>query len=138
MKVVTLVFLLSIAHPLWVEEVVTVMSPQDHAASSTQFPPDVERWRGLVSVWFEENTDAALSVMWCESRGNPEAQHPGSGAAGLFQHLPRYWEYRTGLALGYQAEVYPHIFNPQLNIEVAAWLSDEGTNWGHWVCKPQL
>lgn len=94
---------------------------------------DVERWRGLVQAHFgAANTDAALSVMACESGGNPDAYNTGSGASGLFQHLQRYWDERSDAA-GW-GDVSP--FDPPANVAVAAWLSNRGSDWSHWVCKP--
>ncbi len=96
--------------------------------------PSVERWRGLVQAHFgEETTDAALRVIQCESKGNPDAYNSSSGASGLFQHLQRYWAGRVEAA-GWGSSVSP--FDPPANIAVAAWLSDKGTDWSHWVCKP--
>lgn len=89
--------------------------------------------RGLVALYFPpENVDAAMSVMWCESRYNPNAKNPRSSASGLFQHLARYWPGRSAAAGWAGAD----IFDPEANIAVAAWLSDGGRDWGHWVCKP--
>lgn len=94
---------------------------------------DVERWRGLVQAHFgPTTTDAALRVMACESGGNPDAYNSSSGASGLFQHLQRYWDARSDAA-GW-GDVSP--FDPPANVAVAAWLSNRGADWSHWVCKP--
>ena len=54
-------------------------------------PSGVEQWRSLVAEHFPpEHVDAALTVMACESGGDPGATNP-SGAAGLFQAMPQWW-----------------------------------------------
>lgn len=101
-------------------------------------PYTAEWWRTLVERYFPASrVEQALSVMGCESGGNPDATNSRSGAAGLFQHLPRYWEGRSTSAGWGGADIY----NPQANIAVAAWLAADGaskglTYWHHWVCKP--
>lgn len=61
--------------------------------------PGVEKWRPLVEAYFQpEWVEWAMRIMECESRGDPYAQNPSSGAAGLFQHLPKYWEERSASA----------------------------------------
>ena len=42
-----------------------------------------------------------MRVMWCESRGDPDAVNAESGASGLMQHIPRYWDERARAA-GFQ------------------------------------
>lgn len=96
-------------------------------------PTTVEPWRNLVSAYFDAaHVDAALRVLWCESRGDPTATHPRSGAAGLFQHLPKYWADRSARAGWSGADIY----NPEANVAVAAWLSRRGASWSHWTCQP--
>lgn len=91
------------------------------------------QWRPLVESYFPaDQVDYALAVLWCESRGDPNAANPTSSARGLFQHLERYWPARSTSAgwAGYS------IFDPEANVAVAAWLSAGGTGWHHWTCKP--
>lgn len=105
-------------------------NPPSSPPGNTGMGSDVEQWRVSVALWFGANTDAALRVMRCESGGNPNAQHPGSLASGLFQFLPSTWRTVTG-------EDYPgNVFHGPSNIAAAAKLSSGGTNWGAWVCKP--
>lgn len=89
----------------------------------------VDRWRPLVEYWFPPGeVEKALRVIWCESRGNPDAVNPASTqASGLFQHLPEFWPQRS------QAAGFPgsSIFNPTANVGVAAWLVNRD-GWGHW------
>ena len=92
-----------------------------------------EAWRSLVAAYFPaDQVDYALAVLWCESKGNPNAANPTSSARGLFQHLERYWPARSSSAgwAGYS------IFDPTANVAVAAWLSADGTGWHHWTCRP--
>lgn len=90
----------------------------------------VERWRPLVEKHFEPaNVTTALSVIDCESGGNPDATNRSRTAAGLFQHLLKYWDARA------EAAGYPggNIFDPETNIAVSAWLA-ETHGWSHWTC----
>jgi hypothetical protein len=68
-----------------------------------------------------------LRVISCESGGDPNAQNPRSGAAGLFQHLPAYWEARAAAAGMSGAS----IFDPIANVAVSAYLVYTD-GWGHW------
>ena len=91
------------------------------------------QWRPLVAAYFDPGqVDYALAVLWCESRGDPNAANPTSSARGLFQHLERYWPERSSKAgwSGYS------IFDPEANVAVAAWLSAGGSGWHHWTCRP--
>ena len=79
----------------------TTMPPHTHSRPSyekTSNPPPpgeaVERWRDMVTVAFtsyglESEVNKAMQVIACESGGDPNAENSSSGAAGLFQHLPR-------------------------------------------------
>lgn len=101
----------------------------------TPYPPNVERWRGLVQAHFPpEHVNDALSIMECESRGNPNARHLGSGASGLFQHLPKYWSMRSQRA----GVPGANIMDPVANVRVAAWLFKQSYSWDHWTCKRVL
>lgn len=90
-------------------------------------PGSVESWRVLVESHFGPETDTALCILWHESRGDPGAVNPSSGASGLFQHLPRYWSERSAKAGVAGAD----IFDPTANVIVAAWLQRVG-GWKHW------
>lgn len=88
--------------------------------------------RELLGRWFPpDQIETALRVSWCESRWVPSATNPASKAAGLFQHMPAYWESRSEAALGHVGD--PH--DPEANVAVAAWLWATG-GWGHWQCRP--
>lgn len=102
-----------------------------------EFP---EAYRGDVEQFFPpKRVEEAMTVMACESGGNPLAYNPRSGASGLFQHLQRYWEYRSAAA-GWEGA---SIWNPTANVAVAAWLAKDGQRrglsfWHHWECRKVL
>ena len=88
----------------------------------------VEQWRPLVAVYFPaEDVERAICLVAYESGGDPNATNSTSGAAGLFQHLPRYWSERSAAAGWAGASIY----DPEANVAVAAWLRLSG--WQHWV-----
>ena len=67
---------------------------------------NVERWRSdvrgaLAEYGLSDEEDRFMRVMWCESRGDPDAVNAESGASGLMQHIPRYWDERARAA-GFQ------------------------------------
>lgn len=85
-------------------------------------------WRPVVAAHFPANqVNRALAVIWCESKGNPNAANPRSSARGLFQHLERYWPARSSKA-GYAGA---SILNPEANTAVAAYLV-RTSGWHHW------
>ena len=109
--------------------------PYDPGISDT-FIPNVERWRDDVVAAIAayggpaSDVDLFLTIMHRESRGQPEATNPTSGAAGLMQHMPQYWDQRA-ISAGY-AGASP--YDPIANINVSAWLLYQATGggWGHW------
>jgi hypothetical protein len=95
----------------------------------------VEQWRTLVAAYFPaDRVDAALTVIACESHGNPYAQHLGSLASGLFQAMPQWY---TGVGW-FEPSPFGAFdpFDPSENVRFAAWLSEGGADWSHWVCRP--
>lgn len=108
---------------------------EGQGASAASFPPNVERWRSLVAQNFPAGVvDQALSVMECESQGNPNAVNPISRASGLFQHMPGFWSDRSRRAGVPGAS----IFDPTANVKVAGWLYSQSNTWSHWSCKPSV
>ena len=96
---------------------------------------NVERWRSdvrgaLAEYGLSDEEDRFMRVMWCESRGDPDAVNAESGASGLMQHIPRYWDERARAA-GFQGA---SPFDPIANIYASVWLLDTG-GWNHWECK---
>lgn len=97
-------------------------APNPAAASA------VAEWTGLVARYFPPSQiSKALRVIWCESRGNPDAVNPSSQASGLFQHLPQFWPQRSQAA-GFAGA---SIFDPEANVATAAWLYTRD-GWRHW------
>ena len=96
--------------------------------TETSHPPAAEAWRFLVEAHFPASeVELALTVLWCESRGDPIATNPSSGAAGLFQHIPLYWPDRSAKA-GFAGA---NIYDPTANVGVAAYLVVRD-GWKHW------
>lgn len=126
----------------------TTTTPPDGSTTTTtappppvtggDFPPAVERWRPLVSSYFPAaRVDEALTVIRCESYGDPNAYNPYSGASGLFQFLPSTWATVSPRA-GFGGA---SVFDPEANIGTAAWLTEyyasKGSHpWSAWACRP--
>ncbi|HJM97934.1 MAG TPA: transglycosylase SLT domain-containing protein [Acidimicrobiales bacterium] len=114
-------------------------NPTPDPTPDTNFIADVEQWRQSVESAINSyggpssDTNRFLRIMQCESMGQPNATNPSSGAAGLMQHLPQYWDARANTAgyPGYSA------YDPIANINVSAWLiyQASGGGWQHWVCR---
>ena len=97
----------------------------------TTWTGTVDQWEPLLSLYFlPADLEWARRVMWCESRGDPNAYNTSSGASGLFQHLERFWADRSAKAGIPSAG----IFDPEANIAVASWLFYTG-GAQHWVCR---
>ncbi len=98
----------------------------------------VEQWRPLVERYFPpERIEEALSIIDCESNGDPNASNPRSSASGLFQFLDRTWSHSSEQA-GFQGE---SPLSPEANIAAAAWLVEYSLDvgdspWAHWTCRP--
>ncbi|HEY7584449.1 MAG TPA: transglycosylase SLT domain-containing protein [Acidimicrobiia bacterium] len=105
--------------------------PAPRVPAPAPAPRPVEEWRSLVSSYFAPtDVDKALRVISCESGGDPNAQNPSSGAAGLFQHIPRYWAERAA-KVGLPGA---SIFDPVANVAAAAYLVyTEG--WSPWAAS---
>ena len=87
---------------------------------------------GIIALFFApEDVDLALDVTYCESRWDTRATNASSGAAGLFQHIPRFWAERS-VAAGWAGA---NIYDAHANTAVAAWLVYEGGGWVHWAAS---
>ncbi len=112
----------------------------DALRSTTTIPvaDPVERWRSIVEQYFApERIDEALSIIDCESNGDPNARNPRSSASGLFQFLDRTWSHSSEQA-GFEGA---SPFTPEANIAAAAWLVEYSLSvgdspWAHWTCRP--
>lgn len=99
------------------------------AAEASGLPASTERWRGLVGEYFPAaHVEHVLWTINCESRGDPLALG-GSGAfQGLLQEMPIY-HLAKAHALGFVVE---DLFDPRVNIAVAAVISGGGENMAAW------
>ena len=110
------------------------------SGEDSDFPAAVERWRGEVSRFFPASrVNQALAIIQCESRGDPDAYNPYSGASGLFQFLPSTWA-ATAPKAGFEGA---EPFDAVANIGTAAWLGqryeDLGQGfWAPWSCRRVL
>jgi soluble lytic murein transglycosylase-like protein len=83
------------------------------------------RWEGLVSR-YRWPVDEALSVLSCESRGDPSAYR--SGNYGLFQ-INSIHAWRVGGKVA-------SLLDPETNVRVAYDIWRDNAGWGPWACKP--
>lgn len=94
------------------------------AAAESQPHWRVRRWEPLVSSYFSAaDVERVLCLMDHESRGDPKALNPSSGASGLMQVMPFWADH-----FGYSRE---EMFNPAINLEMAAWIL-ERHGWNSW------
>jgi len=77
-----------------------------------------------------ETQAAALAVAWCESSYRPDVVG-AAGELGLFQIHPVHFAYLRD-TFGPAVD----IASPDVNAWYAYRLSQGGTNWSHWSCKP--
>lgn len=69
----------------------------------------------------------AVRIATCESNLRADALNRASGAAGVFQIVPRWHGWRVGPA--------ESLFNPAVNVRVAFEIWGE-QGWNAWECKP--
>ncbi|REK26021.1 MAG: lytic transglycosylase domain-containing protein [Actinobacteria bacterium] len=88
--------------------------------------------RALVTEYFTpEDVNTAVRIAWCESRFDPEALDLRTGAVGLFQHLPQYWEERADNAGFPGADPT----DPEASTAAAAWAVYNGGGWDIFACR---
>jgi soluble lytic murein transglycosylase-like protein len=98
--------------------------------SAASFGSGTEQWRSLVAAYFPaESVDAVLSIMQCESGGNPLATN--GVHQGLMQTNVGYHQPKADLLFGPGRSLY----EPEVNIAVSAMISG-GYSWAAWSCKP--
>jgi hypothetical protein len=99
--------------------------------SNPSVPANVEQWRGLVeSIFPAFAVETVLRIMRCESGGNPNATG-SAGERGLMQTMPRFHQAKADALFGVGADLY----DPVVNLTVAAVISGNGSNWSAWTCK---
>jgi hypothetical protein len=101
-------------------------------------PPPEAGWlsqvqvRALAAKYFAaEDVNRAVRIAWCESHFNPASANLRTGAVGLFQHLPRYWEERAENAGFPGAEPT----NPEASTAAAAWAVYNEGGWDTFACR---
>jgi len=100
----------------------------------------VQAWRPLVEAHFAADlSEDALSIIQCESLGDPDAVNPYSGASGLFQFMPGTWAVASVKA-GVDDR---SVFDGEANIIAASWLAEyyrsRGLDpWLPWTCRYYL
>jgi soluble lytic murein transglycosylase-like protein len=94
------------------------------------FPLEVEHAVNNAAAKYGVSGVILAEIVRCESKGDPSARNRSSGAAGLGQHLPRYWPARAAAAGHPGASA----FDPVANADTTAWLlRTEGTApWAPW------
>ncbi len=88
--------------------------------------------RALVSEYFKaEDVNSAVRIAWCESRFDPNSVNLRTGAIGLFQHLPKYWEARAAQA-GFEGI---DATDPEASTAAAAWAVYNEGGWDIFTCE---
>lgn len=108
----------------------TTSSPGTIATDGTGWLSEVQV-RALVSEYFKaEDVNTAVRIAWCESRFDPNSVNLRTGAVGLFQHLPKYWESRTENAGFPGADAT----DPIASTAAAAWAVYNEGGWDIFSC----
>lgn len=91
-------------------------------------------WAFLIDKYFDPGEfDTAMSILACESGGNPTADNPTSTARGGWQFLKSTWGWAT-TGSGYDVDPYPvGPDDPVQSTMMAAWLQDT-YGWSQWEC----
>jgi len=84
--------------------------------------------RSAAATWGADPSQL-LRVAWCESRYNPLAYNPRSGASGLFQFMPATWA-ANSVRAGYGGA---SVFDAVASANVAAYMFHNGQA-GQWTC----
>lgn len=111
--------------------------PQRASEPLSSSPPPaaavgVDQWRSLVESYFPpERVEAALVVMYHESRGDPSAKNRTSSAAGLYQFLRSTWNrHAADLGFGDYDSGAPYV--AEQSIAMAAYVSGLDRCWCQW------
>lgn len=106
-------------------------SPGTISTDSTGWLSEVQV-RALVTQYFKPaDVNTAVRIAWCESRFDPDSVNLRTGAIGLFQHLPKYWEQRAESAGFVGADPT----DPIASTAAAAWAVYNEGGWDIFVCE---
>lgn len=106
-------------------------APGTIAADTTGWLSEVQV-RALVVEYFKPaDVNTAVRIAWCESRFDPESVNLRTGAVGLFQHLPKYWEDRAASA-GFAGS---DATDPMASTAAAAWAVYNEGGWDIFSCR---
>ena len=104
-----------------------------HPDLPTRFHQDKKTLRELVDIyWLDDHSEWALRVAFCESSAMPDDTHNDAVsdalAVGAFQHLAKYWSFRSEAANvgGFSP------FDLEANVATAADLFYNGGGSKHW------
>ena len=90
----------------------------------------VSQWENLISEYFEEeDIPKALKIIYCESRGKPNAvgiNTNGTKDVGLWQFNDDTWAWLKG-----KLNITSPRTNPKVSTAVASWLI-YNDGWYHW------
>lgn len=110
----------------WLDEI-NELVPALMACSSdsvNQGRSRIEQWGPLVASYFRpEDVERVMCLMDLESRGDPGAVNPTSGATGLMQVMP-FWARRFG-------HTRSDLRDPLVNLDISAWILDRH-GWTSW------
>ena len=97
---------------------------------NAELPESVTQWTSLVRKHFctDWGVSDALTIIACESVGDENAYNPSTGVSGLFQIHPGWFD--TPPLAG------KNPYDPDANVEFAAWLWRTTGGWSHWHCRP--
>lgn len=117
------------------------------ASSQSIYPAEVERWRALVlEVFPEDEVHDVLSVMECESYGDPSVRYMeewGQESVGLLQINEGWltgWGDEEWAVRGHDGQSV-NLEDPSTNLRAAAFIRhyervNEKDDWSQWACQP--
>jgi hypothetical protein len=99
------------------------LTPTDGPAEAQSVPALIDHYAAQngVSAW------RARNIAWCESRFLNVPNRQGSGAAGIYQFMPRTFAWASHAA-GWGGYSVWHV---EANVATALWLMGQG-QWSHW------
>lgn len=94
-------------------------------------PKEVKRTIRCMAPKWGLSESLALSIAYRESRYLEDARNPSSGACGVFQHLPRYWDGRVAAIPQWLHPIKHSCFAGRVNILAGLYLA-KVSGWHHW------